>query len=240
MGFAFDLGHDFWDIAVDYVRLNGTGGKNSVSDPSPSETIATRRIFEFAGLAKMNYVDGNFGLIYNLLNCEIGRDYFFSKNLNFRPFFGLSGAWNRISSLVNYFSVDTYFNQNYSQRYVGIGYRAGLNSGWHFNKNFCIFGDLTLMNLWSRYQVYAKETVTTDPVPVVNYDTKGIMYGVQFAIDIQMGFRWSMRYDHDTKGISLQAGWDEQVWINHVQHPVATYTGNLSFQGLDIKARLDF
>jgi hypothetical protein len=246
VGLALDVGHDNWDLTAEYVRLSGNGSKNSVTvEAETSELVPTRTIFDndFAS-GLLSSADGNFGYQYNLVNLDLGRNYFISENLTLRPFFGLSGAWDKTSSLVHYTTTDTTpvsLSQSYTQRYYGVGYRTGMNTAWCFDENFSIYGDLTLMNLWSRYKASAQETDVTDPLlPDVNYNTQGVQYGLQYVVDIQMGIRWAMRFNDDTMGFGLQAGWDQQVWINHVQSPVSTSASNLSIQGLDIRARFDF
>jgi len=53
-----------------------------------------------------------------------------------------------------------------------------------------------------------------------------------------MGLRWQMQYDDNKMGFLIQAGWDQQVWINHAQF--TNQASNLSLQGLDLKIRFDF
>jgi hypothetical protein len=248
VGLAIDVGHDNWDLTAEYVRLNGSGSKNFVTKAEgPSQIAATRPVVVGDPMSISDLIiagaDGNFGYLYNLVNLDLGRNYFISGNLTLRPFFGLSGAWDKTSSLVHYTDIDDSddLSLHYVQHYYGVGYRTGLNTAWCFNENFSIYGDLTLMNLWSRYQANAKETSIFPPAaPTVTYNTQGTQYGLQYVVDIQMGIRWAMRFNDDTMGFGLQAGWDQQVWINHVQSPVSTSASNLSIQGLDIRARFDF
>ena len=258
---AVDLGHDNWDLSAEYTWLNGSGEKTSTSAPHATTTLQeTRLIMNKEYLlahptditnALLTSTDGNWGFHYNFVDLIMGRDYYISQNLTLRPYFGLAGAWNNQSSLVHYLytgetgSSGLFVSQSYGQKYWGVGFDSGLNTAWCFNDNWSIYGDFSVMNLWSRFKTYEKQThndlsedlsviTSTD----VDYNTEAVQYGLQNVIDIEMGIRWGMRFDNDSMGISFQAGWDQQVWINHAKY--ATNASNLSIQGLDIKARFDF
>lgn len=255
VGLAVDLGHDNWDLTADYTWLNGDGGKNSVEMSYEDSTILeTRRIFPDPATfpnARIIGADGNFGYHYNLINLDLGRNYYISQYLTLRPYFGLSGAWDKTSSYVHYNIQDEdsdgiYVFQNYQQNFWGIGFNTGLDTAWCFDENWSIFADFSLMNLWSRFKAQAKQTNfdidtgVTSTTGDVTYNTEGTQYGLQNVIDIQMGLRWNMRFDDDTMGFGLQLGWDQQIWINHVLEPVSTTSSNLSIQGIDLRARFDF
>jgi hypothetical protein len=251
VGLAVDLGHDNWDLTADYTWLNGTGGKNSVEMSYTDSTLKeTRPIFD-PSVGRIVEADGNFGYHYNLINLDLGRNYFISQYLTLRPYFGLSGAWDKTSSVVHYniqdaFADGTYVKQNYKQNFWGIGFSTGLDTAWCFDENWSIFADFSLMNLWSRFKATAKETDyaissgALDNLGSVSYNTEGTQYGLQNVIDIQMGLRWNMRFNDDTMGFGFQIGWDQQIWINHVQQPFSTASSNLSIQGIDLRARFDF
>jgi len=253
VGAAVDLGHDNWDLSAEYTWLNGSGEKTSTSAPYATTTLTnTRNIYADTGTHLLIEADGNWGFHYNFIDLVMGRDYYISQNLTLRPYFGLAGAWNNQSSLVHYTYAssstvnETFISQSYGQKYWGVGFDSGINTAWCFDDNWSIYGDFSVMNLWSRFKTYEKETnydYNTDGTvdytnPNVDYNTEAVQYGLQNVIDIQMGIRWGMRFDDDAMGISFQAGWDQQVWINHAKY--ATNASNLSIQGLDIKARFDF
>jgi len=255
VGAAVDVGHDNWDLSSEYTWLNGSGGKSSTNSTYSATTLTpTRTIYNsstnYETTHRLIEADGNWNFHYNLINLVLGRDYYISQHLTLRPYFGLAGAWNNQSTLVHYTlskedGTGRFISQSYGQRYWGVGFDTGLNTSWCFDDNWSIYGDFCFMNLWSRYKDTSKQTAyaQTDLVvdytnPTVDYNTQAVQYGIQNVIDIQMGLRWGMRFDDNNMGISFQAGWDQQVWINQSQN--ATGASNLSLQGLDIKARFDF
>lgn len=189
VGLAFDVGHDNWDINVDYTWLNGDGGKNSASGTYDEPYLAATRetIFEPGVNDELVQADGNFGYHYNLINLSLGRNYYISEYLTLRPYFGISGAWDKTSSLVHYtyYANDageegTYVSQNYNQNYWGVGFNTGLNTAWCFDENWSIYGDFGILNLWSRFKTQAKETdyeiadaIVDDATGVISLNTEG-------------------------------------------------------------------
>ena len=66
-------------------------------------------------------------------------------------------------------------------------------------------------------------------------------YGVQPTLDLEMGFRWMMSFDDNTYAFLLQAGWEQQIWVNHEQvNAVDGHPGDLSLQGFNFRARFYF
>jgi hypothetical protein len=256
VGMDVALGHDNWDLMLDYMWLNGDGDKSETFATYEKSTLEETRgfFFEKDPTSRMTEADGNFGYLLNFFNLSLGRDFFISNYLTLRPFMGLSGGFDRTDTLVHYtFSDDDteatgdFIAQYYKQRFWGVGFNAGLNTAWCFNDSWSIFGDLKFMNLWSNYTSTFKERnypivdslveYTSETVPA---NIKGSQYGIQNVIDLQMGIRFKMRFNDDQMGFQCQLGWEQQLWINHVQSPVANGTSNLSIQGLDLRARFDF
>jgi len=239
-GIAFDLGHDNWDLDINYTWLNGSGSKSSVTDTTPYTLITTQGTEQGNISFSLNQADSNWFFQHNLINMNLGRDYFISQYLSLRPYFGLSGAWNRQKQTIHYhinnqFVTDT--NIHNSQSFWGVGFCTGLQTGWAFDENWSIFGNFGMMNLWSKYNVNHKE------LNVVYESTSelytNVQYGIQNVLDLELGLRWYKKFDDDTMGVLIQAGWEQQLWINHSQM-IQGVSSNLSLQGLTTRFRLDF
>ncbi len=256
VGVSADLGHDNWDLDLNYTWFNGSAHRRSVSQV-PADSNLTTLFPTYTSLDPdqvLSKANGNWSFIYNLVNFDLGRNYYISQYLTLRPYFGLSGSWNHQGTLIHYYMYDesapdasNFLSLNYTQQYWGVGFDTGLNTAWCFNENWSIYGDFSVMNLWSRYSTNQKEvaydwdevTATVDMLnPTVSYNTNGVQYGLQNVVDIEMGIRWGMRFDNDNMGFMIQVGWDQQVWINHAQY--AAQASNLSVQGLDVKLKFDF
>lgn len=256
VGMDVALGHDNWDLMLDYTWLNGDGDKNETFATYANSTLEETRGFflEKEPSARMEETDGNFGYLLNFFNLSLGRDFYISQYLTLRPFIGISGGWDRTDTLIHYTFLDDnsgmdgdFISQYYKQRYWGAGFNTGINTAWCLTDNWSVFGDVKFMNLWSNFTTYSKETdfviaesLVDYTLPTIKGNVKGSQYGIQNVIDLQLGLRFKMRFNDDSMGFLCQLGWDQQIWINHVQFPVANGNGNLSIQGLDLRARFDF
>lgn len=237
-GIDFDLGHDNWDLNIDYTWLNGSSGKNSVS--STNTDLAALYPVYATTPGTLTGGDAEWFFHYNLINMELGRDYYISQYLTLKPYFGLSGAWNKQKEVVHYTYTSTNVTEHFSQHYWGIGFDTGLNTNWFFDENWSIYGNFSLMNLWSKYRVTSSEsdlTISTGE-SVTSLNNQAVQYGFQNVIDLELGVRWGTTFDDDTMGASILLGWEQQIWINHAQY--AHGASNLSLQGLNARFRFDF
>jgi hypothetical protein len=250
VGLGFDVGHDNWDIDANYTWLNGSASKNSVTRSS-SDPSALLNLFPIdSGVTDpIMAADGDWFLHHNLINANLGRNYFISQFLTLRPYFGLSGAWNNQKEVVHYDSEGSssglFVTIHNKQNYWGVGFNTGLQTAWLIDENWAIYGNLGFMNLWSKYRVQSKETNyltvagTIDPTSeAIAYYSQDVEYGFQNVVDIELGVRYGLRFDDNNMGFAMQLGWEQQVWINHAQYQEGN--SNLSLQGLTARVRFDF
>ncbi len=256
VGIDFDLGHDNWDLEARYTWLNGSDGTTVITADPDSTNVAIQRLIpsyrpETAG-ENVNKASGKWDLHYNLINLDLGRDYYISQFLTLRPYFGLAGAWNNQKERVEYTYIDdnsvavSIDKFNIKQNYWGIGFDTGLNTNWFIDKNWSIYGNFGYMNLWSKYRnqtsekdyALAADFVETGAAPTVYQNFQAIQYGFQNVLDLGLGLQWCMTFDEDTMGMSIQLGWEQQVWLNHAQYTESS--SNLSLQGFNAQLRLDF
>jgi len=246
-GIAFDLGHDNWDLDANYTWLNGSAAKNSVKSTGKITNLYNLQFFDGSSNI-LDEADSSWSLHHNLINVDLGRDYYISQYLTLRPYFGLSGAWNNQKQIVHYSIYgegSQFISLSLKQNYWGVGFNTGLQTNWCFDENWAIYGNFGVMNLWSKYHVQSKETdynydankaIVTPGT--VSANTQSTQYGLQNVLDLEVGVRWGMTFDDDTMGVSIQGGWEQQVWINHAQF--ANTESSLSLQGLTARLRLDF
>lgn len=255
VGIAFDLGHDNWDLDANYTWLNGNAGKNSVSTGLGVIATQITPTLPIVGSSLETYLtqaDGNWDFHHNLINLDLGRNYFISQFLTLRPYFGLSGAWSSQDSHVHYtytsdtdpYPVEDFVTLYFSQSYWGVGFNTGLQTSWLFDENWSIYGNFGILNLWSKFSDSSKETDydavdgVIEATGTVTQNFSSTQYGIQNVLDLELGVRWATTFDDDTMGASIQMGWEQQVWFNNCH--LYDQTTNLSMQGLTARLRFDF
>jgi len=125
------------------------------------------------------------------------------------------------------------------QDFWGVGLRAGLNGAWQFIRTLSFFGDLSLSTLWGQYDLHRQQRQTE-----ITLNIEANPHSLQPVIGLIAGIRWEDWLNHDHIHFLLEAGWEQQVWINHNQmiknFADPNNLGNLVLQGLIVKVRLDF
>ena len=256
VGLGLQLGHDGWDTIAMYTWYN--------SSDSTDQTVSSDTIDYTTDITSQSKIGGallsydqiiasastRWGMRYNDIDFEIGRNYFISQYLTLRPFSGLKAAWINQDLHTPYFmeNGDNYtVDQN--QRTFGIGLRTGMNGAWEFCRNFSLYGNTAFSVLSSRFKNAYTETdyipVGADPVIYTNLNS--VVNTIQPVIELGMGLSYDYWFNDDMYHFGISAGWEMQYWnnMNHffgyaTNSELVSRTGDLSIQGLDVKVRFDF
>ncbi|MGE0671211.1 MAG: Lpg1974 family pore-forming outer membrane protein, partial [Parachlamydiales bacterium] len=134
------------------------------------------------------------------------------------------------------------------QKMWSIGLRAGLDTVWHFTKHWGLYGNLSISPLWTSFDSRAKqiETVranTASPfLNVTTQNTSAKNQQIVTVIEMSLGLTYMTWFYKDRYQLTLQAGWEEQVWMDYnlLINTVEYRAGNMNIQGLTVKAGFEF
>ncbi|HSX04074.1 MAG TPA: Lpg1974 family pore-forming outer membrane protein [Rhabdochlamydiaceae bacterium] len=233
-------GTTLWDA---YWGLDGNLqpiSANLVVDPSLVAFFAP-------SAAVYGNISGKWHLQFNVVDLELGRNFYISRRLMLRPHFGLKGGWqeqkfsiflsNGITNLTSGPVLTTVFttaaNESMKQKLNdwGIGPRAGLNTAWHLSREFSLLGNIALTGYFERFTVkrfdYSVQPTLLSTNAVPGTATAGIgdsevhlknkFSTIEPVIEWMLGVRWEMWFLCDQYHFSLDAGWEEQVWFGQNQ-----------------------
>ena len=277
-GFRLGIGYTFekqdgWDL-----RLQWTWFETHQTDHQTADLTAANTDLHllqpwwnpsFVGdLARQAAV--SWKLHYNLLDLEIGRDYFISRKITARPHFGLRGAvihqkYNAHYQAMFLFGTPQAFTTPTSidveNKFWGIGVRGGGDFLWHFTHQWSLMGKLSGSLFYGHFDVGG---VVNHPVRI---DSQTGTFTSQLAkqqqqlsrvvpnIELTIGFMWETYFKQSHLALSL--GYDFSEWFSQNQltetdvfdnadkgiRSGATYNhfnGDLGLQGITFTARLDF
>ncbi len=260
VGLGLSLDHDGWDLFAEYTWLQSK--RNDSVDFN--NTLAplwdiNAQIYPYAsnvgnGDNSIRTANSRWDLSYNVIDLSLGRNYFISQYLTLRPFFGFRGAWINQTWRVEYTLPDnvqavdaTRATMRNNQDYWGFGMLTGLDTGWHFTKEFSIYGDFDLALLWSNFQTTRRDadsSLIAESAPEqVNVNTVNDFHTVKPVMSLEMGLRYETWFSDDDYHFLIQAGWSEAVWSNFNQLFSLLEQGShgdFTLQGLTVKARFDF
>ncbi len=241
-GMGFSFGHDKWDMYMNYTWYQSNNNHASFtrknSDPL-ANTVAlsnTNTLFVLLDKAKAHW-----DLHFNVFDMEMGRNFYVSKFLSLRPFFGLKGTWQEQHYKLRYdLASGVKINSHQENACWGMGLRSGVNTAWHLAANWSFYADGAITALWEDFSITRKDRVSeTD---TLYYDTKYFFHTIKPVIELAAGLRKEDWIYNDRYHIALQVGWEEQIWINQNQfdYYVENRQGDLILQGVTAKARFDF
>lgn len=255
LGMGFD--HDGWDSLIQYTWIQARNNKGSAT-PSSTSVLSD----DFWGFGTDNgtidSVSINWQLHYfNVIDWELGRNFYVSRYLTLRPHFGLKGTWQKQFYLLSANETDTSGLapvvigdsitdiMNQKQFFWGVGIRAGLDTAWHFSRSFSAVGEIAFSGLYGQFENSSalSNFDNTQGFFLVNAVVSNNFHTIKPVVEWFLGLRWETYTCDNEYHFSLEAGWEEQFWGEQNQLIISTSegkNGDLNFQGLTVKARFDF
>lgn len=251
VGAGLKMEHDGWDVYANYTWLHSSAS-DSITDPGNFLPTLQNGAFILFNIIPNPPGGGGFQSAsetwkhhFNVIDLELGRDYYISQYLTLRPHFGFKGTWQEQDVRIRYSFVDTnQFRAHQHQDSWGIGIRTGLNACWFFIPSFGLYGDFAISGLWSGFNNSRKDDRVFPDQSMLNIlDTHEVTHSVKPVIEFGLGLRYQLLYNDDDYRFLIQAGWEEQIWMDN-NHLIdfAQYgnKGTLSLQGFTLKVRFDF
>jgi len=249
LGTGMDLYHDGWDIYTEYTWLRQPESMNSGTSTDvgySSFMIAFAQGRDSGILSSIPLLDTTAWRKseFNILDAEVGRNFFISKRLTLRPHIGLKGAslfekTKIIYSGTGSVEVDTLIlKQNLS----GIGIRGGVDTVWHIIPSFGFYGDLSFTALWGSFH-----NTLSNRALLNGSAWKTSLYRTNQDIvpifEAGLGLTYMTWFKDNKYQLYAKAGWEEQIWLgynkNLVNGQIST-GGSLTLQGFTAKLGLVF
>jgi Legionella pneumophila major outer membrane protein precursor len=261
VGFGLKFRHDGWDFFSQYTRLiveEGETRNRARSDRDGNSSVQSNITLPEGGNLNTFWAgeaNAKWGLRFNVLDLELGRNFWISKRLTLRPFVGMKFDWTSQKFRVKYDDIDvdniysTTLNNGaelkmkMQQHQWAVGLRTGLDTAWYMARKWCIFGDVAFSGMLNDFDVHRKDRV--ERVNGTAWTQNHLIrksHPVTAVIEWALGLRYETAFYHDDYMFQLQAGWEEQIWFNQNQFIFFPNAGSsdLSFQGLTIKAAFYF
>ena len=238
-GIGFDFGHDKWDMYMNYTWLNPHHNHKTVH--SSKDSILVNNIIALTSLESLQSARASWSLNFNVIDWELGRNFYISKFLSLRPFFGLKGTWQKQSLDVDYDVIgSSNIESANTNDFWGVGPMGGVDTTWHLPGTWSLFADVGISSLWGAFTVKRKDTISDPKIAI--YHVEDVIHTVKPVLEMQLGIRKEEWFCADRYHFSLQVGWEQQVWFDQNQFDFCLQNrqGNLTTQGVTAKARFDF
>jgi hypothetical protein len=266
LGYHFD--HDGWDFLAEYTwweddgssslgaGLNGSvvalKGSSSITQPDGP--------FVYCRSAKSQY-----DLDYQALDANLGRNYYVSSTVSFRPFWGLKAARIDLDQNTRYTgggrtnigtSSDPAFilgveNNTVSVResckFLGLGPRTGIGSAWYMGNDLSIFGSATGALLLGNFHVRHKENYSA--LEASHIELKASSLAFSPTVNFELGMRYDTYLHEGRHHLGIGVGVEVNYWWRQNQMlkvdnlstlKFERYSEDIAFYGLTITGRWDF
>ena len=180
-GLFYNTTCDGWDVGLLWTRYHvGTSDHVDVQKETTLSLLPLWSAFQFrnAGNAPILFatkIDTFWKLNLDLIDLDLGREFWTSKYLTFRPHVGLryahidqsfeilhsGGSWHD--------NVNPDFNVNDTVKlgnsFKGIGLRSGLDTVWNLGCGFGLYGNLAISFVYGRFDVDHDEWIRKAVTP---------------------------------------------------------------------------
>lgn len=254
VGLGFYPKHDGWDVYARYTwfHSNSTDRAQNADGNMVPLTIILSGITN-ATMTGVTTARSHWHLHYNSVDLELGRNFFLSRYLATRLFFGLRGTWinqewntrytsNRIA-FGNAPPLQGTIHTNQDHDSWGVGIRMGLNGTWTFFKGFSIVSDASFSGVWVDYDVKRRDRIAqTGGGSATTANISSDPDTIIADVELMLGLRGDWWFQQERYHLSAQLGYETQVWINygHFIYLNGSSNGDLTFNGLTAKLRFDF
>lgn len=247
MGLTFEP--NGWDLSAFWTYLytdvsRSKSNDNTLLDFSQTPTFPVEQAGSKAYSTPFQRFEGDFGnrarakfkLLYNQIDLVVGRNFWVSKSLQMRPFFGARGVWSHMrlttkvdvtNALQNPTTTFVRFLSNHHKlEEWGVGPVIGLNSKWFLHKMFYFYADGSVALLGNGVALKHKSaeldsfTNTVDDTSTFSSTTIPT-YRHHHSItlipmfDIALGLGWESYLCQERYHLAFSAGWDAHILVDY-------------------------
>lgn len=257
-GFRIGVGYysqyDHWDVFAEYTWF-----RTSIIGQAIAGDSALKKIWSPVNFNTQNSVSDNLAsafsswdLKFHTMDLCVGKDFSPSHKVSLFPFFGLKGTWQDQNYNITYNVLGESTPQKpvssamirQSQNYWGVGVLAGTQARWYFWKYLSLYGKLAFSALWEEFHVERTDDNYSNEEIITLWNSKRFGMAepvIETAIGLEGNYWFSSKKMH----LILLAGYEYQIWLDQNQFTRVTLTttgngGNLTLQGLTIKAKIEF
>ncbi len=242
VGLGYNFYHDGWDGYVQYTYFDSDGqaksfasgasalvpnrGNNAISESANVYSSQGGNSFDSA----FNFITratSDYNFDFDSIELELGRSYFVSRSLSFRPQIGLKSLWLDIKQQTRFSGGPTiaeggegevyglgantaYINDK--NKLWGLGPRTGFNSKWYLTNGFSIFGNAAGSLLYGYFETQTKNWYSIDTQDH-EIRLKSKMHRFVPVAELQLGLSYDQYVYNDKQHISVSLGYEVQyMW----------------------------
>ncbi|MGE5195844.1 MAG: Lpg1974 family pore-forming outer membrane protein [Anaerolineae bacterium] len=251
VGVGYAMPHDGWDLYLNWTHFHTDGDVEDHARTRDGKVIFPTQInpnlVDFYSLYATE-AENRWRLRLNVLDLELGREFFVSKWLTLRPHMGLRAAWVDQKYRVTYEGGTLVPTDGQKikikdrNNFRGLGLRGGLDSQWGLGGGWCIYGNAAISLIYGHFEIDEKQKLRQNDATLQKQLDLDHDFHLSRAItDLALGLRWEQSFADDAFFVSIQGGWENHVYFGQnqlirfvddvVPGAYVTNQGDLTIQG---------
>jgi hypothetical protein len=232
IGVGYNSTHDGWDFTAYWTWYKGKASSHVEAESDDNQALLPLWSAQVSGsgpgILFATDIQNHWKLSLNLIDVELGREFWLSKYTTFRPHIGLrwasldqdytidhkGGFWSTLATPTN----DSVTLKNDFQ---GIGARAGFNSVWIIGRGFSFFGDTAISLIYGRFKVHHDEWNRAAATPFGKtrvLETEDSFRASRAMTDLSLGLQWSTPFGQTCQyGFTIGIAWEHHMFFDQNQ-----------------------
>ncbi|MDN3506071.1 MAG: Lpg1974 family pore-forming outer membrane protein [Simkaniaceae bacterium] len=234
LGLGYNTSCDGWDLDLVWTHFSPRSHTDVSAGVSDNQSLVTLWSAFAPAQGEVNFardIEANWKVDLNFVDFELGRAYWTSKRMSLRPFIGLrflsikqdydlehkGGSWSpRIDPVQDPFTGEVSLNNDYR----GVGLHSGIDSIWHFDCGWGLYGNLAANVVYGCFDISHKENIRLAVSPYTKteiLDAKSHFRASRAIIDLALGIQWSALICDCQYGILARLGWESHLFLHQNQ-----------------------
>ena len=250
-GFKVGLGYcspcDGWDIGILWTWYRGKATDHIEAEIDDNHTLLPLWSAFAPVQGSVLYatdIETHWKLQLNLVDIELGRNFWTSKYLAIRPFVGIriayleqdwniqhkGGVWSERTAAI----LQPAFNNEVGidNDFKGVGLRAGLDTTWNFGCGWALYGNWAASIVYGRFSIDHDEENrrASDPhekIKVAEWEES--FRASRAMLDLALGIQWSTMFCDCQYGFMIALGWEHHLFFDQNQMWRVVRIGDTAF-----------
>ena len=238
-GIGYNTTCDGWDFGVVWTWYRGKAFDHVEAEPDDNRVLLPLWSAYAPLQGHVLYatdIENHWKINMNLIDIELGREYWTSKYLTLRPFVGVrvaylnqdyciehkGGSWSANTSIVGPGITQLAWNNEVQLEndFKGAGLRAGLDTLWNLGCGWGIYGNFALSIIYGHFHFEVDETNrrATDPHEKAKIaDACNGFRASRGATDLALGVQWHGMFCQCQYGFTAMLGWEHHLFFDQNQ-----------------------
>lgn len=252
LGIGCNFHRDVWDIFLNWTWLRSNLTDKEHTHTHKLSTLLGNIVPSETTVNFTNKFKARWDFDFDVLDLELGRNFYISKYISIRPFAGLKGTLIENKLKMNYehpinsnnVPLQTSMHSKYKENTWGIGPRLGINSRWVLGKsNFAFLANAAGSLIWEDFHPSSStKYLDAQGVPPAIGKIHFHQQELNPIAEVFLGFDWGRCFGRHFY-MNLSAGYEMQYWWDQIKTSSfldTRPTQALNLHGLTTTLRMDF